>query len=50
MLKSEDREHMLKWLMDIVEYLARLEYSVLTTHDELSDFKSIPAPFLFCFY
>jgi hypothetical protein len=30
MLKSEDREHMLKWLMDIVEYLARLEYSVLT--------------------
>lgn len=31
MVKAEDRERMLKWLMDITEYLSRLEYTVLTS-------------------
>eukprot|EP00026_Physarum_polycephalum_P000025 Phypoly_transcript_00025.p1 GENE.Phypoly_transcript_00025~~Phypoly_transcript_00025.p1 ORF type:complete len:3119 (+),score=637.15 Phypoly_transcript_00025:93-9449(+) len=31
MLKAEDRERMSKWLLDVAEYLARLEFSMLTT-------------------
>lgn len=31
MVKADDRERALKWLMDVTEYLARLEYLVLTS-------------------